>query len=194
MSDTRKGFEVSRRGLAAIPVGAAALIAAGSTARAHDWREKPTLEERAAVDDLMTAYVWAYDCDDVDTFLALFVDEDPLVMGLGTPHRGKEAMAAWFAYLMGIRNQDDALWLHQGLHHTYRRQGDNWLVYSYATHFSYAPGSRAYSVRSLGYFVTELVRSADGFLFRRFSITHWDRDTVPWNKPLPWAEADGLQG
>lgn len=192
MDDDRKGFNISRRGLAAIPVGAAAMVAAAKPARAHDWRAQPTLEERAAVEDLMTAYVWAYDCSDVEGFLDLFVDDDPVVVGLGTPHRGKPALAAWFDYLMDIRDREDHLWLHQSAHHTYRRNGQNWLVYSYATHFSYDVNAESYGVRSLGYFVSELVPAPDGFLFRRFSITHWDRSTVPWKKPLPWAEADGL--
>lgn len=187
-----RGPGFNRRQLAALPVGAAVLLAGTKLARAHPVGDGPSLEERAAIDDLMTAYVWAYDCSDVEGFVGLFVDDDPLVVGLGTPHRGKQALADWFAYLMNIRDGENGQWLHQALHHVYRRQGANWLVYSYATHFAFDVDDGSYAVRSLGYFVSELVPSHTGYLFRRFSITHWDRTTVPWEKPLPWAEADGL--
>lgn len=193
-----KSLELSRRNLAALSLGAAAIaapiVAPAAPAQALAAGDRPSLEDRAAIDDLMTSYVWAYDTSDVDTFVSLFVQDDPLVVGMGKPHRGAKAIADWFAYLMDIRNREHGLWLHQAAHHVYRRHGGNWLVYSYATHFAFDTEARTYSVRSLGYFVCEVVPSNTGFRFRRFSITHWDRDAAPWKKPLPWAEADGLKG
>lgn len=187
-----KGLEVSRRTLALLPLGVGAVAMLGNQAAAHDLSERPSLEERAAIEDLFTAYVWSYDCSDVALFLSLFVDEDPLVVGMGKPHRGKPAMAEWFAYLLDIRDKENGLWLHQAAHHTYRRNGAGWLVYSYATHFVYDLTAKDYAVRSLGFFVSELVHVDGGFKFRRFSITHWDKAALPWSKPLPWAAADGL--
>lgn len=196
-----RAIEFSRRNLAILPLGAAAAVVAGTgmaaSTGAHAQSgtqppsDTPSLQERAAIDDLFTQYLWAYDCSDTALFLSLFVEEDPLVIGLGKPHRGKPAMADWFAYLLDIRDRENALWLHQAAHHVYRRHGDHWLVYSYATHFSYSPDAKSYDVRSLGYFVSELVPAGAGFRFRRFSITHWDKAALPWSKPLPWAEADG---
>ena len=137
MSTDKNTFKLSRREVAALPLGIASIAAltAGSAA-ARTLADSPSLEQRAAIEDLFTAYVWAYDCENIEGFLALFVEEDPLVVGRGVTHRGKEALAAWFVYLMDIRKRDNALWLHQALHHTYRRNGDHWLVYSYATHFA----------------------------------------------------------
>jgi len=190
-----KGQEtgISRRHLAALPLGAAALAAMAGSAPARETLEGPSLAERAAIEDLFTSYVWSYDCSDVALFLSLFVEDDPLVVGMGKPHRGRKAMADWFAYLLDIRERENGLWLHQAAHHHYRRHGANWLVYSYATHFAYDLGAKGYAVRSLGYFVSELVRAGQGFRFRRFSIAHWDKTALPWSKPLPWAEADDLK-
>ena len=92
---------------------------------------------------------------------------------------------------MDIRKRDNALWLHQALHHTYRRNGDHWLVYSYATHFATSLADNTQSVRSLGYFVSELEPVGNEYRFRRFSINTWDPGALPWTKPLPWAAADG---
>ncbi len=195
MSNNRTEFTLSRREMAALPLGAAALAALnGAPAAARTLGESPSLEERAAIEDLFTTYVWVYDCENLEGFLNLFIDEDPVVVGRGVTHRGKEALAAWFAYLMDIRNRDEALWLHQALHHTYRRNGDSWLVYSYATHFSQTLANTGSTVRSLGYFVSELVSVGNEFRMRRFSINSWDRTTLPWSKPLPWAEADSAAG
>lgn len=195
MPSNRTEFMLSRRAVATLPLGIAAMAAVnGGQAAARTLGESPSLEERAAIEDLFTAYVWVYDCESVQGFLDLFIDEDPVVIGRGVAHRGKEALAAWFVYLMDIRNRDNALWLHQALHHTYRRNGDNWLVYSYATHFAQSLENNATSVRSLGYFVSELVPVGNEFRMRRFSINTWDRTTLPWSKPLPWAEADSAAG
>jgi|GEM_PF-779923 len=190
---TGRGLAFSRRNLAILPLGAAAVMVAGTGARAESPALAPSLEERAAIEDLFTAYVWSYDCSDEGLFLSLFVDDDPLVVGMGKPHRGKKALSDWFAYLLDIRDRENGLWLHQAAHHTYRKSAAGWLVYSYATHFAYDVTAKDYDVRSLGFFVSELVPDGAGFKFRRFSITHWDKTTVPWAKPLPWAEVDGLE-
>jgi len=183
---------ISRRNLAIVPLGMASLMALPATGAGRELPDRPSLEERAAIEDLFTTYVWSYDCSDSQLFLSLFVEDDPLVVGMGKAHRGKQAMADWFAYLLNIREKENALWLHQAAHHHYRRQGANWLVYSYATHFAYDLTAKGYVVRSLGYFVSELVAEGKAFRFRRFSISHWDKSAVPWARPLPWAEADGL--
>jgi SnoaL-like domain len=191
VSKTTNELRLSRRAACALPLGIATAAALGAgAASARSIGTSPSLKERAAIEDLFTAYVWAYDCNSVEGFLSLFLPDDPLVIGRGVAHRGREALAAWFAYLMDIRNRDDSVWLHQALHHSFRKNGDNWLVYSYATHFSQSPQAGTLNVRSLGYFVSELVHSGSEFRFRRFSINTWDRDALPWSKPLPWAQAD----
>ena len=68
---------------------------------------------------------------------------------------------------------------------------DRWLVYSYATHFATSLADNTQSVRSLGYFVSELEPVGNEYRFRRFSINTWDPGALPWTKPLPWAAADG---
>lgn len=179
----------SRRDIAALPVGAAVLAALAPQAQAKSLPDQPTVEERARIEDLFTSYVWAYDCSDVNVFLSLFVDQDPMVVGFGKAHRGKPALAQWFAYLLAIREKDNNLWMHQASHHKYVRNGKNWLVFSYAPHFAYdATTLKSPVVRSLGYFVSEVEPAGAGFRFRRFSINHWDKTAAPWSKPMPWAE------
>lgn len=143
--------------------------------------------DRQGIEDLFVDYSWAYDCSDLEGFLNLFTD-DGLVVGLGKLHRGKPAMADWFRYLLDIRDRGDDLWLHEASQHKFVPSPGGALVYSYATHFNYTVGAKTYGVRSLGYFVSECVKSGDHWKFRRFSVTHWDKTQQPWKKPLPWAE------
>ena len=186
---------MSRRELAALPVGVGLLLSAGPSVAAEVGRggdsaavNRLPLEDRKGIEDLFSTYVWAYDCSDEAGFLELFT-EDGLVVGLGTKHVGKEAMGAWFRYLLDIREREDDLWLHQAAHHRFVGSGNSYIVYSYATHFNYAINAKTYGVRSLGYFVSECVKQDGIWKFRRFSISHWDKAAQPWKKPLPWDAA-----
>ena len=187
------GADVSRRELAALPLGLGLLAVATSPAYAAKPADRvdPSLinvlpiEDRQAIGDLFTTYVWAYDCSDEAGFLDLFT-EDALIVGMGKRHAGREAMGAWFRYLLDIRERENDLWLHEAGQHRFVGTGDKCLVYSYATHFNSSPDGKRYGVRSLGYFVSECVRQRGGWKFRRFSISHWDKSMQPWKKPLPW--------
>ncbi|WP_083853353.1 SgcJ/EcaC family oxidoreductase [Sphingobium sp. SYK-6] len=186
---------MTRRELAALPVGVGLLMSSSKSIAAQAGQKageaavnRIPLDDRKAIEDLFSTYVWAYDCSDEAGFLELFT-EDGLVVGLGKKHVGKEAMGAWFRYLLDIREREGDLWLHQAAHHRYVGSGSNYLVYSYATHYNYAVEAKTYGVRSLGYFVSECVKQGTEWKFRRFSISHWDKTTQPWKKSLPWDTA-----
>lgn len=139
--------------------------------------------DRSAVIDLFSAFCWTFDCTDEGAFLDLFTD-DAIVIGMGVAHAGKPAIAKWFRYLIAMRGDDD--WLHQAGQFRFEARGDRCTAYAYATHFSSNPQTKARSVRSLGSFVGECVRTAGQWRFRRFSVAPWDKGRLPWKKPLPW--------
>lgn len=141
--------------------------------------------DRDAIEDLFKSYMWAYDCNDLEAFLGLFT-EDALVVGRGKFHRGKAAIADWFRYLLDMRDREGSAWLHESSQHMFGGDARRPIVYAYATHFSSSADAKALGVRSLGYFVGECERQNGRWLFRRFSISSWDRATLPWRKPLPW--------
>ncbi len=148
------------------------------------------LEDRLAIEDLFTRYMWSYDCTDEDEFLDLFSD-DALIIGKGTRYQGKEAILGWFRYLIGLREHDgDDIWIHEASQFRFMPSGNTCLVYAYATHFNGNTARATRGVRSLGYFVCECVRKAGEWKFRRFGIMAWDRTMLPWKKPLPWADGD----
>ena len=185
MSDDRT-LDLSRRQLALGGLAlAAATTAAPGLAAARPARF--TLADRAGIEDLFTRYLWAYDCTDEAEFLALFTD-DALVVGRGKTYRGQEAILGWFRYLIGLReNEGDDIWMHEAGQFRFVPTDRGCVVYAYATHFNGNSAKATRGVRSLGYFVCECVRVENEWKFRRFSISTWDRQLVPWKKPLPWA-------
>ena len=199
MNKTRKGpgdaepCGLTRRELAAAGMGlstAAALAPAAANARSGSQRISPSLEDRAGIQDLFVRYLWSYDCTDEDEFLSLFSD-DPLVVGRGTNYRGKVAILGWFRYLIAMREREgDDIWMHEAGQFRFVPQGSSCIVYAYATHFNANAARATRGVRSLGYFVCECIKERGEWQFRRMSISTWDRNKLPWKKPLPWAEAD----
>ena len=183
-----RNLELSRRQLAlgglalAVAATAAPGLAAARPARF-------TLADRAGIEDLFTRYLWAYDCSDEAEFLSLF-SQDALVVGRGKLYQGREAILGWFRYLIDMREKEgDDIWMHEAGQFHFVPNGKSCVVYAYATHFNANNAKATKGVRSLGYFTCECVRSGDTWQFRRFSISTWDRNQVPWEKPLPW---DGL--
>jgi len=192
--EEQRSVGVSRRELSSISLaaGAGMMVVSGAAHAASGLPPKsPPAADRFAIDDLYAAYLWSYDCSDEQGFLDLFTG-DALVVGMGKVHSGREAMGAWFRYLLDIRDREGDLWVHTAAHHHYVPAAKGWIVYSYATHFRSAPDGKSYGVRSLGYFVNHIVQEDGAWKFRRFSISHWDKKAKPWTKPLPWAEADKL--
>lgn len=187
MSDNNtngKTPSLSRRAIVPAMIGASAFISNSASAQTTR-RRNLSINDRLALEDLFTEYVWAYDCSDVEGFLDLFT-ANPLVVGLGRKHEGKEAIAAWFRYLMNIRETDKHLWLHTALHHKYENYGNRCIVYSYAAHFFHKPEDQTRGVRSLGYFVSECIKTDGVWKYNRFSINAWDTTKQPWKKPMPW--------
>lgn len=184
---------LSRRQLAAAGLGlATAATVATAPAAAGSRRGGPgvRLEDRAGITDLFTHYLWCYDCTDEEEFLGLFA-EDAIVVGRGTSYRGKEAIRGWFRYLIGLREREgDDIWMHEAGQFRFVPNGRNCIVYAYATHFNANTPRATRGVRSLGYFVCECIRAGNEWKFLRFSISTWDRNTLPWKKPLPWAAGE----
>ena len=189
MSQPSKPAGMSRRDLALGGLGLAAAVAAPASAatRAKPRTRPLSLEARVGIEDLFTRYLWAYDCTDEAEFLALFAD-DALVVGRGKTYRGQEAILGWFRYLIGLReNEGDDIWMHEAGQFRFVPTDLGCLVYAYATHFNGNSAKATRGVRSLGYFVCECFHVENEWKFRRFSISTWDRQLVPWKKPLPWA-------
>lgn len=182
---------ISRRNLAASGLGlaAAAAVAASPAAASSHARSSLRPEDRAGIEDLFSRYLWAYDCTDDEEFLSIFA-EDALVVGRGKLYSGKEAILGWFRYLIAMRETEgDDIWMHEAGQFNFVPGGDTCIVYAYATHFNANTARAARGVRSLGYFVCECVKDGGEWKFRRLSISTWDRNKVPWKKPLPWADA-----
>lgn len=176
-------YRVSRRALALAGLG----VASATAARPHCASGKLSLEDRAAIEDMFTRYVWAYDCSDEGEFLSLFT-ADALVVGKGNAYRDKAAILGWFRNLIAMREREgDDVWMHEAGQFRFIPAGPSCIVHAYATHFNANSANATRGVRSLGYFTCECVRDGGEWKFRRFSISSWDRATVPWKKPLPWA-------
>lgn len=183
MSD--KKFTLSRRALAALPLLAGLGLAAGAQAKAA---RALNAEDKLAIQDLFSNYVWAYDCGDHESFITLFTD-DAVVNGRGKMYNDRAAIMSWFDYLLKMRDTEgDDIWMHEAGQFRYDGNADKCIVYAYATHFNGNTKTTARGVRSLGYFVCECVKVKGAWKFRRFSITTWDKSIVPWKKPLPWPQ------
>lgn len=179
---------LSRRWLFFVPamLGLVATPVAAHTRRARlPLRVRLTLQDRTEIQDLFSAYLWAYDCSDEEGFLDLFTEEG-MVVGRGRHHIGREAMRAWFRYLLNLRDTAGDLWLHVAAQFRFEGDGNTCVVYAYATHFRSHPASEMLGVRSLGYFVNECVKVDGAWKFRRLSISSWDNNAQPWKKPKPW--------
>lgn len=179
---------LTRRALALTGLGVAS--AAVFTPARADGRSRAgrlTPDDRAAITDLFTRYVWAYDCTDEDEFLALFTD-DAVVVGKGTVYGDRAAILGWFRHLIEMREHEgDDTWMHEASQFRFEPGDRACVVYAYATHFNGNAAKATRGVRSLGYFTCECVKRGGAWRFRRFSISAWDRTRVPWKKPLPWA-------
>lgn len=189
-SAPKQAMSISRRDLALGGLGAAATasLAVASTAAEPGGKSDLTLEDRMAIQSLFSRYLWSYDCTDEEEFLALFTD-DALVVGKDIRYHGKAEILGWFRYLIAMREREgDDIWMHEAGQFRYMPGEQACLVYAYATHFNGHAAKGVRGVRSLGYFACECVKASDGWLFRRFSISSWDRTKLPWKKPLPWAE------
>lgn len=192
MKGSSKQTTVSRRDLALYGLSAAAtatLVPASATAKARHGESALVLEDRIAIEDLFTRYLWSYDCTDEEEFLSLFTD-DALVVGKSTRYQGKPEILGWFRYLIAMREREgDDIWMHEAGQFRFMSAGQACLVYAYATHFNGNSAKAARGVRSLGYFACECVKGHGGWQFLRFSISPWDRTRLPWKKPLPWEDA-----
>lgn len=185
---------LDRRSVVAIAAGvalgaSAASAEAAAPARSARFKRLP-VADRLEIIDLFSAYGWANDCADADEFLSLFTS-DAVVVGRGKLYSDRAAIRGWFDYLIGIRDKEGAdIWMHEaGQFRFVPESPSRCIVYAYATHFSGRSSETARNVRSLGYFVAECAREADGtWRFRRFSISTWDSSKLPWKKPLPWAD------
>lgn len=183
------GTKINRRGLTLAGI-AAAFAATTSPAAAKPRRAAGnlSLEDRAGIEDLFTRYLWTYDCNDEQEFLSLFSD-DALIVGRGKVYRGKNAILGWLRYLIAMRDREgDDIWMHEAGQFRFMPNGRSCIVHAYATHFSGNTDRATRGVRSLGYFTCECVQDGRDWKFRRFSISGWDQKTVPWKKPLPWAD------
>lgn len=179
----RRNAGTSRRSALLLPAALASAVAA-ATAEASP-RRRLTLEDRAAIQDLFSAYLWAFDCSDVDGFLDLFTD-DAILIGIGRRYETEAAMREWFLNLLSTRDTAGDAWLHEAGQFRFDGDGSSCVVYAYATHFRLQPVTRELGVRSLGYYVNECVKVEGAWKFRRFSINRWDNTTQPWKKPKPW--------
>ncbi len=179
----RRSAGASRRSALLLP---AALATAGSAPAAQaSHRHRLTLEDRAALQDLFSVYLWAFDCSDVDGFIELFT-EDAILIGIGRRYETEAAMREWFLGLLSTRDAAGDAWLHEAGQFRFDGDGSRCVVYAYATHFRLQPTTRDLGVRSLGYYVNECVKVGGAWKFRRFSINRWDNTTQPWKKPKPW--------
>lgn len=192
MKGSSKHTRVSRRDLAFVSLSAAAtaaLVPASADAKPRRSESAPRLEDRIAIEDLFSRYLWSYDCTDEEEFLALFTD-DALVVGKSTRYQGELEILGWFRYLIAMREREgDDIWMHEAGQFRFISTGQACLVYAYATHFNGNSAKAVRGVRSLGYFACECVKGRGGWQFRRFSISPWDRTKLPWKKPLPWEDA-----
>ena len=145
--------------------------------------------ERLDIQDLFARYAWSYDCSDEPSYLDCYTD-DAMVIGAnpGQVFRGKEAIGGWFRYLVALREKEGDDWLHDAYHHRFYGDRKRCVVFSYATHFNSNQPAQRRGVRSAGYFVSECVQQRDGWRMRRHSVNTWDRHSLPWSKPLPWAQ------
>lgn len=185
-----RGPYLNRRELAVggLGVAAAAAVSSSPTGASNRGQSALRLEDRVAIEDLFSRYLWAYDCTDEEEFLAIFA-ENALVVGRGKLYRGQDAILGWFRYLVALRETEgDAIWMHEASQFRFMRHGDNYIVYAYATHFNTKADHATRGIRSLGYFVCECEKAGDEWKFRHLSISTWDRNKVPWKKPLPWAD------
>ena len=177
---------ISRRALGLLGLGVAGAATLPAAARPRH-TGKFSLEDRAGIEDLFTRYLWAYDCSDEDEFMSLFT-ADALVVGKGNAYRDHAAILGWFRNLIAMREREgDDIWMHEAGQFRFVPAGQGCIVYAYATHFNANTAKAARGVRSLGYFTCECVAEGGAWKFRRFSISTWDRNLVPWKKPLPWA-------
>ena len=184
--------KLTRRSLALTGLTLAATAAlAPATAAPRRAPSRLTLDDRAAITDLFSRYVWAYDCTDEAEFLALFTP-DAMVVGKGTAYRDRAAILGWFRHLVEMREKEgDDTWMHEAGQFRFVPTDHGCLVYAYATHFNGNAAKGTRGVRSLGYFTCDCVKQGGEWRFRRFSISSWDRTTVPWKKPLPWVDLAG---
>ncbi|MCW3837008.1 nuclear transport factor 2 family protein [Sphingomonas canadensis] len=185
-SDHPPATGIGRRAFAG--AGLVAIAAAGMPATAAPARaRRPKVEDRLAIEDLFTSYLWAFDCGDADAFATLFT-AGAVVVGKGTRYAGRAAILEWFRMLIGLRDREgDDAWMHQAGQFRFVPADGGWIVFAYATHFNGNSQKGTRGVRSLGYFTCECRREAGEWKFHRFSISAWDRTAVPWKKPLPWA-------
>lgn len=176
-------------GLALAAAGLASQASAAAAQTTPTASGKISADERLGIQDLVTNYLWAYDCTDEELFATLFTD-DALVVGRGTLYRDRASIVGWFRYLIEMREREgDDIWMHTATEYKFFPAEGGWIVYCYASHFNGNTQTGARGVRSLGYFTCHCVPEGDAWKFRRFSITTWDRTMVPWRKPLPWVDA-----
>ena len=178
------GGGVSRRIALVLP---ALAVGAAPGARAAQSGRKPQLAiaDRVAIEDLHTAFLWAFDCSDEAGFVELFA-EGGMVIGLGRPYATEQAMREWFQGLLRLRDNGGEVWLHEAGQFRFEGDGRRCVVYAYATHFKGNPTSRESGVRSLGYYVNECVKISGQWKFSRLSINRWDNHAQPWKKKKPW--------
>lgn len=181
---SRRIFVVAPLAVAAGLAGCAAAAQPGIT-QGKSLTASLTAEDKLDIQDLFTNYAWSYDCSDEETFLSNFLP-DALVLGHGKPYQGKEAIRAWYHYLIEMRIQEGDDWLHHAYQHRFVGDSHRCIVYSYSTHFNSHPAAQKRGVRSTAYLVSECVKLNGTWFFHRHSIHRWDSQQLPWKKPLPW--------
>ncbi|MFV0525316.1 MAG: nuclear transport factor 2 family protein [Acidimicrobiales bacterium] len=133
-----------------------------------------TASDRAAVEQLLATYNMAIDLGDIDTWVSCFTDDGEFVCDglpegapLGGLHRGKDALHAYGRTHYGINKGRARHWNWNLLLDV---DGDTATLQCYLNACSAGQGDSA-TLRSTGIYRDRLVRTADGWRFRRRHVT-----------------------
>jgi len=181
------GQGVSRRGFAAVPLGATLALGGASFMESKAMADttvsgaRLSAEDRLDIIDLFARYSWCYDCSDAEGYAATFTPDGVIEAFGAEAARGRGAIAVFVKKLIAS-NRGDNDWQHLNNHHHFRATPEGATVYSYWTVIEGNEAEKRHGVHSFGYYVTDCVKQGGEWFIKKRSINRWNRDQVPWER------------
>ena len=142
---------------------------------------KPSLEDRASIEDLYADYVWALDSGNVEAFLKLFTANGVFGDTAGNRYKGHDAIRG---YVSGLAARPEF----RGRQHIisslrFAPDGDRVGVTAFWHVFKWVKATGTKTVEVTGHSDDMIVKNGGRWLFSRRLVHYWNDTDLPWVGP-----------
>ncbi len=137
-----------------------------------------SVEDRAAIDDLLMDYVWASDTADVEAYALTFAGDGVLIDSSGGRHEGRVAIQQYAREFFALPGGRGRVHFFQKMRMSAEAGGIR--VFSFWQVVQSIAATREGKLRSVGTCDDFCVWTPEGWRFAERRIGRWNDETAPW--------------